>query len=142
MLFAGVTLLGVATYFFVTYIGVKIALNDHDLRPAYQQMVQALWLTFGFQALLIAALYFIVAYRHYAVTREVVVIFGLIQLVEVVLIVTFAGSWLAAVLLGIAALCVLLAALIWPDRPSGEAPEIGYGASEAAETASLEATPD
>lgn len=129
MLFAGVTLLAVATYFFVTYIGVKIALDNNGLQAFYQQMVRALWLTFGFQALLIAVLYFIVAYRPHAVTREVVIIFGLIQLVEAVLMVAFAGSWLAAALLGVAALGVLLAAMIWPARPipGADEPEIAYG---------------
>jgi hypothetical protein len=129
MLFAGVTLLAVAAYFFVTYIGVKIALNNNGLQPFYQSTIRALWLTFGFQALLIALLYFVVAYRPHAVTREVIVIFGLIQLVEGVLMLAFAGSWLAAALLGVAALCVLVAAMIWPSLPEAgiAEPEIGYG---------------
>jgi vacuolar-type H+-ATPase subunit I/STV1 len=126
MLFAGVTLLAVATYFFVTYVGVKIALDNNGLRPFYQQSIRALWLTFGFQALLIGVLYFIVAYRPHAVTREVIVIFGLIQLVEGVLMLAFSGSWVAASLLGVAALCVLVAAMIWPEKAEVE---IGYGAA-------------
>jgi hypothetical protein len=123
MLFAGVTLLAVAVYFFVTYGLASVALNNNGLQPFYQQMIRALWLTFACQALLIALLYFIVAYRPHAVTREVIVIFGLIQLVEGVLMLAFAGSWLAAALLGVAALCVLLAAVTWPSRLE---PEIAY----------------
>jgi hypothetical protein len=129
MLFAGVTLLAVAVYFFITYGLASIALDNNGLQPFYQQMIRALWLTFACQALLIALLYFIVAYRPHAVTREVIVIFGLIQLVEGVLMLAFAGSWLAAALLGVAALCVLLAAVTWPSRLE---PEIGYdGAAKA-----------
>jgi hypothetical protein len=123
MLFAGVTLLAVAVYFFITYIGVKIALENNGLTPFYQHSIRALWLTFAFQALLIGLLYFIVAYRPHSVTREVIVIFGLIQLVEGVLMLAFSGSWVAAALLGVAALCVLVAAMIWPAKLE---PEIGY----------------
>lgn len=123
MLFAGITLLGVATFYFVSYIGVKIAIANSGLKPFYQDTIRALWMTFGFQAALIGVLYSIVAYRPHSVTREVIVIFGLLQLVEAVLLVTFAGSWLAAALLGVAALCVMIAALIWPAKLE---PEIAY----------------
>jgi vacuolar-type H+-ATPase subunit I/STV1 len=131
MLFAGVTLLAVAVYFFVTYGLASVALGNNGLQPFYQQMIRALWLTFGFQALLIALLYCIVAYRPHAVTREVIVIFGLIQLVEGVLMLAFAGSWLAAALLGVAALGVLIGAVTWPSRLE---PEIAYGSTASTST--------
>ncbi|MEO8307573.1 MAG: hypothetical protein ABI616_05990 [Pseudomonadota bacterium] len=117
MLFAGATLLAVAGYFFITYVGVKIALDNNGLRPFYQQTIRALWLTFGCQSLLISLLYLIVAYRPHSATREVIVIFGLIQLIEGVLMLVFSGSWIAAALLGVAALCVLIGSMAWPSKP-------------------------
>lgn len=114
MMFAGVTLIGVALFYFVSYLGVKIAVGNSGLKPFYQQTVSALWLTYGSQSLLIGILYAIVASRPHAVSREVIVILGLLQLVEAVLLLTFAGSLVAALLLSIAAIFVLIGALIWP----------------------------
>lgn len=114
MMFAGVTLIGVALFYFVSYLGVKIAIGNSGLKPFYQQTVSALWLTYGSQSLLIGILYAIVATRPHAVSREVIVILGLLQLVEAVLLLTFAGSLTAAVLLSIAAIFVLIGALLWP----------------------------
>jgi hypothetical protein len=148
LLFAGIALLGVAAYFFFSYIGLKIALDNNSLEMSYQQMIRALWLTFGAQALLIAALYFIAAYRAQSVTREVVVIFGLIQLIEGGLLVMFTESWLAAVLLGLAALGVLLAAIIWPQgqdvSSSGtdDEPEIDYEMLKAEPESAAESAPE
>ena len=129
MTFAAVTLIGVALFYFVSYLGVKIAIGNSGLKPFYQQTVSALWLTYGSQSLLIGILYAIVAWHPHSVSREVIVILGLVQLVEAVLLLTFAGSLVAAVLLSIAALFVLVGALIWPreaeaaiDYPEPAAP--------------------
>ena len=116
MLFAAFTLFAVALFYFFSYIAMTIALSNSGLKPFYQQSVKALWLTFGCQALLIGALYAAVSWRPHAVTREVIVLLGLVQLIESLLLLLFAGSPIAAILLGVAAICVLIGAIIWPRR--------------------------
>lgn len=127
MLIGALALLGVAVFYFVNYVVVlSIALGNSGVQPFLQHSIRALWLAFGCQAMLIGAMYAIVAYRPHAVSREVIVIFGLMQLVEAILLFTFAGSTIVAMLLVAAAVCVLAGSLLWPKNlpavlPAGNA---------------------
>lgn len=114
MLIGALALTGVALYYFISYVGLAIALSNNGLTLFYKNSMRALWITFGVQSLLLALLYFIVAFRPRAVTREVIVICGLLQLTESVLLFTLAGNALAVGLLGIAAVFVLIGSVLWP----------------------------
>jgi hypothetical protein len=121
----GAAALGVvAIYYFATYVELTIALGNNGLQLPLKQSIEALWLTFSSHALLIALLYLLVAYRPRAVSREVIVLLGLIQLVEAVLLFAFSGKVIASLLLAIAALFVLIGALLWPRKPV-ESPDPG-----------------
>ncbi|MGC4029122.1 MAG: hypothetical protein QM696_09645 [Steroidobacteraceae bacterium] len=114
MLIGALALAGVAVYYFATYMLLIVALGSSGMKMHYQDSVRALWLAFGAQSLLIALLYAIVAFRPHAVTREVIVICGLLQLTESLLLFLFSGNTTAVVLLGIAALCVMIGSVLWP----------------------------
>lgn len=114
MLVGAAALAGVAIYYFATYLLLTTALGSSALAPDYQNSIRALWLAFGAQVLLIALLYTLVAFRPHAVTREVIVIGGLLQLTESLLLFRFASNMLAVTLLGIAAVFVMVGSLLWP----------------------------
>jgi len=114
MLIGAAALAGVAIYYFVTYVEIAIALNNNGLVPHLKDSIRALWLAFAIQALLISLLYTLVAYRPHSVTREVIVICGLMQLIESLLLFMLAGKAIAATLLGIAAVFILIGSAIWP----------------------------
>jgi hypothetical protein len=116
MLIGAFALAGVALFYFINYFVLSIALENNNLQPFLTQSIRALWLAFSCQALLIGLLYALVAWQPHAVSREVIVIFGLLQLVEAVLLFSFAGSGIAAALLIAAALFVLLGSVLWPKR--------------------------
>jgi hypothetical protein len=116
MLVGAVALLGVAIYYFANYVTLAIALNNNNLQPSLNQSIRALWLAFACQNLLVGSLYVVVAYRPHAVTREVIVLLGLMQLVESMLLFTFSGSRIVAYLLIGAALFVLIGAALWPKK--------------------------
>ena len=139
MLVGAAALGAVAIYYFVTYVGLAIALNNNGLQPELKQSIQALWLTFACHGLLIALLYLLVAFRPWAVSREVIVLLGLIQLVEAVLMFAFAGNTISSILLAVAALFVLFGALLWPRKPEPEVPPVEEQAPE--EPLLLEAVP-
>lgn len=120
MLVGAVALAGVAIYYLSTYLLLASALGNSSLAPHYQDSVRALWLAFGAQALLIALLYTLVAFRPHAVTREVIVIGGLLQLTESLLLFLFARNTLAVALLGTAALFVIIGSLLWPEVLAAE----------------------
>jgi len=109
-------LAGLALFYLFRYVELSIALANNGLQPVLAQSIRALWLAFACQALLIGLLYAIVAWKPHAVSREVIIIFGLLQLVEGVLLFSFAGSGVAAGLLIVAAACVLLGSVLWPKR--------------------------
>jgi hypothetical protein len=94
------------------------------LQPALQQSIEGLWLAFAFHGLLIALLYLLVAFKPRAVSREVIVLLGLIQLVEAVLLFALAGNHISAVLLALASLFVLIGAVLWPKKPSVDEPSL------------------
>ena len=131
MLIGAVALAAVAVYYFVTYVTLAIALGNNGLQDSLKQSVCALWLAFACQSLLISLLYALVAWKPHAVSREVIVIFGLLQLVEAVLLFSFAGSAVVAYLLIAAAAFVLLGAVLWPKRllpvPAASATTAGTG---------------
>lgn len=114
MLIGATALAAVAVYYFVTYTLLIVALGSSGMKLHYQESVRALWLAFGFQSLLIAVLYTIVAFHPRGVTREVIVICGLLQLTESLLLFMFSGNAIAVTLLGIAAVCVMIGSLVWP----------------------------
>jgi hypothetical protein len=115
MLIGAGALGAVALYYFINYaIVLNIALDNSGVQPGLQSTIRALWLAFAFQALLIGLLYALVAFRPRAVSREVIVLFGLLQLLEAVLLFWFAGSMVMMMLLVVAAVCVLCGAVLWP----------------------------
>ena len=117
MLVGAVALLSVAIYYLTTYLfTVRVALNNNDLEPFVDHSVRALWLSFACQALLIGLLYLLVAFRPHTVSREVIVLLGLGQLVEVTLLLMLAGSKIAASLLAIASVFLLIGAVLWPKK--------------------------
>lgn len=117
MLVGAGALVTVAVYYFVHYaIVLDIALDNSGVRDSLQASIRALWLAFTCQALLIGVLYALVAFRPKAVSREVVALFGLLQLLEAVLLFSLAGNrWMALLLVGTAA-CVLVGVAIWPTN--------------------------
>jgi hypothetical protein len=116
MLVGAAALLAVSLYYFVRYaIVLNIALGNSGVTPSLQASIRALWLAFAFQALLIGLLYALVAFRPRSVSREVIVIFGLLQLVEAVLLFHFAGVLWMATLLVVVSACVMLGAALWPS---------------------------
>jgi hypothetical protein len=116
MLIGALALAGLAVFYFVHFIELSIALDNNGLRPELKAYIRALLLAFACQALLIGLLYALVAWKPHAVSREVIVILGLLQLVEAVLLLSFSGSGIAATLLTGAALFVLLGSVLWPKR--------------------------
>jgi hypothetical protein len=117
MLISAFALLALAIFYFITYAGVVAAVSEsHDLSPFHRDSIRGLWLTFASQSLLFALLYFVVASKPRAVSREVIVICGLLQLVAAILIFYFAGSTTAMYLLAIAALFVLIGSALWPTE--------------------------
>jgi hypothetical protein len=116
MLVGALTLGGLAVFYFSKFIVVSIALANNGMQPELTQSIRALWLAFSCQTLLIGLLYALVAWKPHAVSREVIVILGMLQLVEAILQFAFAGSDIVAVLLIIAALFVLIGSVLWPKR--------------------------
>ncbi len=117
MLIAAAALLALAIYYFITYGSIAFAVGrSPDLSLFHQNSIRGLWLTFASQSLLFALLYFLVALRPRSVSREVIVICGLLQLIAAVLILFFSGSRLAMYLLAITTLFVLVGGMLWPSE--------------------------
>jgi hypothetical protein len=132
MLIGAAALLSVSLYYLLGYVGVAIALNNSGIQPFYQQSIRAMWLAFGFQAFLMAVLYAVVAWRPRAVSRAVIVICGLLQLVEAVLQLSLSGSAIAMAMLSIAAIFVLIGSTLWPkaiDMPKAVSNQLDAGIS-------------
>jgi hypothetical protein len=127
MLIGAAALGAVALYYFIRYsIVLDVALDNSGVKASLQASIRALWLAFAFQALLIGSLYALVAFRPRAVSREVIVLFGLLQLVEAVLLFLFAGSRVMALLLVAVAACVMIGAALWPKPlPAATTPTPG-----------------
>jgi hypothetical protein len=116
MLIAAFALLALSIFYFVTYAGIVAAVSkSNEMSTFYRNSIQGLWLTFASQALLFALLYFLVAARPSSVSREVIVICGLLQLVASVMIFLFSGSMLVVYLLAGAAVFVLIGSVLWPS---------------------------
>jgi hypothetical protein len=116
MLIGALALGGLAIFYFIGFINLSIALANNGTQPELTQSIRALWLAFACQALLIGLLYALVSWKPHAVSREVIVILGLLQLVEAILQFFFAGSGVVAILLVVAALFVLVGSVLWPKR--------------------------
>ncbi len=122
MLIGAAALLAVSLYYFIRYgVVLNVALANSTITPALQASIRALWLAFACQALLVGALYALVAFRPQSVSREVIVIFGLLQLVEAVLLFHFAGVLWMATLLVVVSACVMVGAVLWPSALPPEA---------------------
>lgn len=121
MLIGATALTGVAVYYFFNYsFRLSVALDNNHLEPFLDHSIRAQWLAFACHALLIALLYLVVAFKPHAVSREVIVLFGLLQLLECILLFVFADSNVVAGMLIIAALFVLLGSALWPKRLSDQ----------------------
>lgn len=117
MLIAAFALLALSIFYFITYAGIVDAVTkSNGMSTFYRNSIQGLWLTFASQALLFALLYFLVAARPSSVSREVIVICGLLQLVASVMIFLFSGSMLVVYLLAGAAMFVLIGSVLWPSE--------------------------
>jgi hypothetical protein len=117
MLIGATALVAVAVYYFFNYsFRLSVALDNNHFEPFLEHSIRAQWLAFASHALLIALLYVVVAFKPHAVSREVIVILGLLQLVECVLLFVFSDSNVAAGLLIAAAVFVLLGSALWPPR--------------------------
>jgi hypothetical protein len=146
MLVGAAALLAVALYYFINYaVVLDVALSNSSLRTDLAASVRALWLAFGAQALLIALLYALVAFRPPAVSREVIVLLGLLQIFEATLLFTFSGNmWMMVALVG-AAVFVLAGALLWPGTwplpvPESPAP-VSVGGDTGADAALQDTLP-
>ena len=117
MLVGAISLAGVALSYFLGYFfRLSVALDNNHLEPLLDHSIRAQWLAFACQSLLIALLYLLVAFRPHSVTREVIVLLGLLQLVECILLFLFSGSNVAAGLLIVASMFVLAGAALWPKK--------------------------
>jgi hypothetical protein len=117
MLIGALSLAGVALYYFLGYFfTLGVALDNNSLEVSLDHALRAQWLAFACQSLLIASLYVLVAFKPHAVTREVIVLLGMLQMVECVLLFVFSGSNVAAGLLIAASLFVLAGAALWPKK--------------------------
>jgi hypothetical protein len=114
MLIGALALGSLAIFYFAKFIELSIALSNNGTQPELRQSIRALWLAFACQALLIGLLYALVSWKPHTVSREVIVILGMLQLVEAVLQFSFAGSGIVAGLLVVTALFVLLGSILWP----------------------------
>jgi hypothetical protein len=141
MLIGALALLAVALFYFINYaVVLDIALSNSGILPPLAASIRALWLAFACQALLIAVLYTLVAFRPPSVSREVIVLFGLLQILEAFLLLTMAGnSWMAYLLVA-AALCVLIGTFLWPKQWPLPVPEpVVVAPADAATQATLPA---
>lgn len=125
MLIGAIALASVAIFYFVTYAELHIALRNNGLQPDLMQSIKALWLAFACHVLLISLLYLLVAFKPHSVSREVIVILGLLQMVEAMLLFFFSGSQIAAASLAVAAVFVLLGALLWPKKLAKATASVG-----------------
>jgi hypothetical protein len=116
MLIGAFALGAVAVFYLVNYMRLDGALSDRGIQPFLRASIQAMWLSFAVQGLLIALAYALVAFRPHAVTREVIVLFGLLQLVEAVLLFVKTGSSGLAAVLTVAAVFVLIGSTLWPRK--------------------------
>jgi hypothetical protein len=116
MLIGAIALASVAVFYFYNYVVLGIALRNSGVEPFLQNAIRAMWLSFAFQGLFIALAYAVAAYRPHALTREVIVLLGLLQLIESVLLFSFAGGQVVALLLAGAAVFVLIGSTLWPKK--------------------------
>lgn len=120
MMISASALGAVSVYYFFKFMILHIALKNSGVTLDLQAPIRALWLSFACQGMLIAILYGVVAAKPHAVSREVIVLLGLLHLVESVLQFAFSGSKLVAALLIVTAVFVLVGSALWPKRIPGE----------------------
>jgi hypothetical protein len=134
MLIGALALAGLAVFYFFNYVVLSIALNNNGMQLGLKDYIRAMWLAYACQSLLIGALYALVAWKPHAVSREVIVLMGLLQLVEAVLMFTFSGSGVATILLIGTSVFVLIGAALWPKRlPSAANGSSDSGVSQTAD---------
>jgi len=109
---------GVAIYFAFAYVATSIALGNSGLKPFYQQSVRAMWLAFCAQLGLLAIVLLYVAARPRGISRQMVTVLAFMPMLSTVMLFWSAASRVGGVLLGVAALLMLVAAFTWPTTPS------------------------
>jgi hypothetical protein len=129
MVIGACALLGVAVYYLLEYIGLKIAVTNAGLTPHYQNLIRAMWIGYCAQASLLGLLFVVAALRPHWISRPLIVICGLVPLAEAVLGFSYTGSYWLMMLLAVAAVFVLIGALLWPNRP--DAPMTAPGVTSA-----------
>ena len=112
-----------------------------EMGPFYRNSIRGLWLAYACQSLLLALLYFLVASKPRSVSREVIVICGLLQLVASIMIFLFTGSTTSVYLLAIAALFVLIGSVLWPTEEDVAAEKIRAAAAVMPPASQPAATP-
>lgn len=117
MLIAAAALIGIALLYIVNYFRAVSALATSDMVPFLRQSMLALWVGFCVQSGLVGILFAVAAVRPQTLSRPMLVICGLIPLLQGVLVLSFVHSFTGMLLLAFAALCVVIAALVWPPPP-------------------------
>lgn len=117
LLTAGVCLLVVAVFHFAGYAAASLAVANSGLTPFFKQSFRALWLGFSFQSLLVAGIVLLAAFRPRAISKPVVMIGGLLQILDAALFFWYLESTVVPVILALAALCIVIGVAITPDKP-------------------------
>lgn len=114
MVGAALILAGVGIYFLAMYVAASAALGA---------IARAMWIAYCTQLGLLAAVLVYAAAHPRGISRQVVTVLAFMPMMSTVMLFWFAASRAGAILLGISAVLMLLAALTWPARSAGgEAP--------------------
>ncbi len=97
------------------YAVASIAVANSGLKPEYQAMFRGLWMGFSVQALVVAAILAISAFRPNAVSRPAMVLCGLLPMIGGAMVAWSLASPVASVLLIGASLLVVAGALLRPS---------------------------
>lgn len=114
MVGAALILAGVGIYFLAMYVAASAALGA---------IARAMWIAYCTQLGLLAAVLVYAAAHPRGISRQVVTVLAFMPMMSTVMLFWFAASRAGAILLGISAVLMLMAALTWPARiAGGEAP--------------------
>ncbi len=91
----------------VAFVDADIAVSNTGLETWLKNAIKALWIGFLFQALVVAALFVLAAFRQEMLSPAALLAAGLLPLLSALLVFSFMGSYL-----GIFAVAVAGAALI------------------------------
>ena len=114
MVGAALILAGVGIYFLAMYVAASAALGA---------IARAMWIAYCTQLGLLAAVLVYAAAHPRGISRQIVTVLAFMPMMSTVMLFWFAASRAGAILLGISAVLMLMAALTWPARSAGgEAP--------------------